>query len=138
MSLNKNCKSGYLSVCFYKNGQYVRKHVHRLVALAFIPNPNKLPQINHKDENKGNNNVENLEWCDAYYNNTYGTARKRMMDTKSKAVVAFDSAGNIVNEFQSSKDAAKAYGVSRHAIHKNIKTGYFNRKHKVGFKYKDL
>ena len=58
--------------------------MHRLVANAFIPNPNNLPQINHKDENSKNNNVKNLEWCTQKYNNNYGTykerARKRMLE----------------------------------------------------------
>ena len=54
--------------------------VHRLVATAFIPNDNNLPFVNHKDENRQNNNVDNLEWCTPKYNVTYGTARQRASD----------------------------------------------------------
>lgn len=67
----------YLFVKLYKNSVSKQFAVHRLVAQAFIPNPNNLPQVNHKDENKQNNCVENLEWCDAKYNINYGTARER-------------------------------------------------------------
>lgn len=67
----------YPSVCLCKNNIKKSFLVHRLVAQAFIPNPNKLPMVNHKDENKLNNKVENLEWCDAKYNSTYGTVVTR-------------------------------------------------------------
>lgn len=70
-------KKGYKHVRLFKNGKGKTYKVHRLVAMLFIPNPNNLPIINHKDENKTNNNVNNLEWCTYEYNNTYGTARKR-------------------------------------------------------------
>ena len=77
-------KSGYYIVCFQKGGKSYTKSVHRLVAEAFIPNPNNLPQVNHKDENKGNNTVENLEWCTSEYNINYGTGISRMVNTNVK------------------------------------------------------
>ena len=60
--------------------------IHRIVAEAFVPNPDNLPEINHKDENKANNHPCNLEWCDRGYNNEYGTARQRMRMTKSRQI----------------------------------------------------
>ena len=57
----KSC-NGYLTVGLCKDGKEVRKYIHRLVAEAFLPNPQNLPQVNHKDEDKTNNCVENLEW----------------------------------------------------------------------------
>lgn len=58
-----------------KNGKRIHKRIHRLVAETFIPNPSNLPQVNHKDENKMNNSVENLEWCDNKYNSTYSMGK---------------------------------------------------------------
>lgn len=76
--LNNN--NGYLKVCLSKNGKMKRYYVHRLVAEAFIPNPNNYPQVNHKDENKQNNCVWNLEFCNCSYNMNYGTARERTVE----------------------------------------------------------
>lgn len=70
-------KKGYEYVRLSKNGKGKIYKVHRLVAMAFIPNPDNLPIVNHIDECKNNNMVSNLEWCTVAYNNTYGTARKR-------------------------------------------------------------
>lgn len=74
--LNSN---GYKVVTLTKNGVTKTYYVHRLVADAFIENPNRLPMINHKDEDKTNNLPENLEWCDAYYNTIYGNGRKKRL-----------------------------------------------------------
>lgn len=68
---------GYKVVTLTKDGVSKTHFVHRLVAEAFIENPNGLPMINHKDEDKTNNLPENLEWCDAYYNVMYGNGRKK-------------------------------------------------------------
>ena len=76
--------NGYLKVNLYCNGKNKKCLVHRLVTEAFLPNPDGLPQVNHKDEDKTNNSVDNLEWCDSKYNNNYGTARIRSRDTKIK------------------------------------------------------
>ena len=69
--------TGYLHVALHKNGKRKTCKVHRLVAQAFIPNPNNLPIINHRDENKSNNLYTNLEWCDHKYNTNYGTRTER-------------------------------------------------------------
>jgi len=69
--------NGYLMVSLYIKNKQHPKLVHRLVAEAFIPNPNKFPQVNHKDETKDNNRADNLEWCTSKYNNNYGTTKER-------------------------------------------------------------
>lgn len=69
-----NGKTGYRFVILDRKTCYV----HRLVAEAFLPNPDNFPQINHKDENKANNSVENLEWCSAKYNVNYGSRSRRV------------------------------------------------------------
>lgn len=68
---------GYKTVSLTKDGKTKTIYVHRIVAEAFIPNPNALPFINHIDEDKTNNFVENLEWCTEQYNSTYGKARQK-------------------------------------------------------------
>lgn len=76
-------KRGYMQVTLTLNGKRKYCNVHRLVAEAFIPNPDDLPQINHKDENKLNNNVNNLEWCTAKYNCNYGNRNSKIYNCTS-------------------------------------------------------
>lgn len=71
---------GYKKVHLWKNNKDKPLFVHRLVAIAFIENPNNYPQINHKDEDKTNNCVSNLEWCTCKYNNNYGTKKERLRE----------------------------------------------------------
>ena len=76
--LSPGVSQGYYYVALYKDRERKNKQVHRLVAEAFIENPNNYPLINHKDENRKNNVVENIEWCTYLYNNTYnGLSEKR-------------------------------------------------------------
>lgn len=75
---------GYAIIKLMKDGKSITYRVHRLVAMAFVPNPDNLPHINHKDENKLNNNPNNLEWCDNSYNNNYGTRNKRIAKAVTK------------------------------------------------------
>lgn len=103
-------KNGYL---FVSLGRKKTISIHRLVAEAFIPNPDNLPQVNHRDENKENNNVDNLEWCDSKYNNNYGTHNKRVSDTqindqnKSKKVIQFSKTGEFIREWPSTNECGR-------------------------------
>lgn len=76
---------GYHIVCLTKNNRKHYLKVHRLVAKAFIDNPDDLPCVNHKNEIKNDNRVENLEWCTVRYNNIYGTRLQRISDATSKS-----------------------------------------------------
>lgn len=125
-------KNGYEQVNLSKCNKVKWFAVHRLVALAFLPNPDNFPCVNHKDENKLNNKVENLEWCSRSYNARYGTAKQRQLatlkerdpnnlrtqkglDTRKingrqnarKSVIQMTMDGTIVNVFPSMSDAAK-------------------------------
>ena len=105
--------TGYRIVTLRKNNKNHTKTVHRLVAKAFIPNPNNLPCVNHKDENKQNNNVDNLEWCDYQYNNTYGTFLERRSKSRFKKVRQYDLQGHLLNVFDGITVAAKETNTHR-------------------------
>lgn len=98
-----NDKDEYQIFSFYVNGKRVDKKIHRLVAEAFIPNPNKLPFVNHKNEIKCDNKVDNLEWCTKTYNTNYGHAREKQRKKLCKSVICIE----LDKEFESAKEAAE-------------------------------
>ena len=108
-------KDGYFEVSLYKNGKVKFFRVHRLVAEAYIPNPDNLPQVNHKDECKTNNCLQNLEWCDAKYNNNYGTRNEKAANSNKKPILQFDLNGNFIREWPSATDVGKE--VQSHICH---------------------
>ena len=112
---NGKTTNGYCQVCLYAiNGKNKRELVHRLVALAFIPNLNNYPCVNHKDENKENNSASNLEWCDRSYNVNYGS-RNEKAGKKIKKPIKCIETGIIYN---SGVEAAKALGTTPDIISK--------------------
>lgn len=92
---------GYLQIDLSLDGRKRKNRIHlaihRLVAKAFIPNPDNLPQVNHKDEDKTNNYVNNLEWCTNEYNCTYGTHVERVTEQIRVPIYSIDENGNVEN-----------------------------------------
>lgn len=105
-------KYGYLVVNLYREGKSKTIKVHRLVANAFLENYDNLPCINHKDENKQNNNVKNLEFCTCAYNNTYGSRLEKIR----KKVLQFDKQGNLIQEWDSISRVNKAFKIKGSSI----------------------
>lgn len=123
---------GYLHVVLYKNCKYKKYSVHRLVAKTFIPNPQNKPQVNHKDEDKENNHVENLEWCTAKENNNHGTRTLRMSKTKSTPIVCIETG----IEYYGVCECARQMGLNRG----NISSVLIGKRKTCGgytFKYKE-
>ena len=97
---------------FDKDGTSTNHKVHRLVAKAFVPNPDNLNEVNHIDEDKDNNRADNLEWCSSSYNHCYGTTIERAASKIHRAVCQFDKNDRLIREFVSVTEAAKAVGTS--------------------------
>lgn len=132
----ENGVKGYLRVYLYKDGKYIRKQVHRLVAEAFIPNPLNLPCINHKGETPSKNFVWQLEWCTIQYNNTYGNRIDKQKVKLFKPVLQFDLNGNFIKEYTSIKEVEIENGLNHSLISRcclgKVKTAY-----KYIWKYKE-
>lgn len=133
--LKNDIKHGYQRVSLCKNGKCKHFFVHRLVAFAFIPNTNNYPIINHKDEIKTNNFVDNLEWCDCKYNSNYGTLRERlsnimkgkkmsqeaiekMVNANSKPILQLTKNDEIICKWKSGAEIKRVLGFEPAAISK--------------------
>lgn len=109
---------GYLQVTFGVNGKHIRRYVHRLVAQTFIPNPSNLLEVNHKDCNRTNNNVDNLEWCDNSYNQRY---REKHGEALGRPMFAISLETLEVLRFPSQIEAGRELGVNRQNINHVLK-----------------
>lgn len=114
-------KYGYKLIGLNKMGKRTGYAVHRLVAICFISNPNNLTEVNHKDENKTNNTVWNLQWCDRTYNNNYGTRKEKVScnmvgknkgknSSKAKPILMFTLNGTFIKRFDCIADACEYLG----------------------------
>lgn len=111
-------KNGYLRVRLYKNKVGIYKGIHKWVAETFISNPNNFIEINHKNEIKTDNRVENLEWCDNLYNIHYGTGIERGTTKRSKKVKQYDLYNNTIKSYKSLSEASRINNISIANIHK--------------------
>ena len=102
----------YIHVSLMKNGIKKTLSVHRIVAEAFVSNPNNYPIINHKDENPLNNCAENLEWCDQKYNVNYGTAIQRRRESQMRPVIQLTKEGEFVARYKSITEATISIGAN--------------------------
>ncbi len=123
-------KDGYLKVILYKDGPKEFR-VHRLIADTFISHSNDLCIVNHKDENKSNNCVDNLEWCNANYNNNYGMRNSKIRkkntnhESKSIKVEQYSKEGDLIKVWPSLREVERELGLPHNNIMASIKrNGY--------------
>ena len=141
MSLNKSFGQ-YLTVGLSKNNKRKLYNVHYLVAITFIDNPNNLPCINHKDEDKFNNSVNNLEWCSYSYNVRYNNNIRRLIDTRNsncsrgceKQVYQYDLNGVLIKVWSSLKSIQRELGYKATNI-SSYCLGKYNKKSAYGYKW---
>jgi len=124
-------KCGYHQIVLCKDGVRKKHYIHRLVANAFLPNLNNLPIINHKDENKLNNRVDNLEWCSAYYNTRYGKLQKRLVK-----INIIDSKGDIVEVVEGIRECKRKYSISKYLIKQSSDGKDLIKDNKCNFNFK--
>lgn len=112
--------NGYMTVGLYKNKRAFRFYIHRLVAIHFINNPQNFRYVNHKDENKYNNSVDNLEWCTAGYNSNYGTRSIRAAQSLGHGIQAFKN-GILVGSFYSENKCARELNIDPSHVSKAVR-----------------
>lgn len=142
-------KGGYSIITLHKDGKQKIHKVHSLVAEMFIPNPDNLPQVNHKDENKQNNFVGtpenkytdgNLEWCDGKYNINYGSCierrrKKQINNNKCQPVYQFTIDGDFIKEYPSFIEIERQLGYDRSFISR-VCRGFKSNNTAYGFIWK--
>lgn len=129
---------GYEIISLRKNGKCKRLYIHRLVATHFIPNPNNYREVNHKNENKLDNRVENLEWCNRRYNAIYGTKleRQRQANPLKKQIAQYSLSDEIIKIWESITLASRELSISRANIVQCLRGN--GRKTAGGFKWKEI
>lgn len=119
--------SGYLDLALQKNKKQYTVSIHRLIAMAFIPNPQRLPEVNHIDGNKFNNSIENLEWVSSRNNQLHayrtGLKRKLKHEQNPKAILNREQVLEIFNSALTQRQLSEKYSVSMACIN-NVKNGY--------------
>lgn len=110
-------KHGYKRIGLSHNKASYYTSIHRLVASAFLPNPNSLPQVNHKDENPSNNCVENLEWCSAQYNINYGNRNAKVSD-KAYGIAQYTKDHVFIANYPSIRYIVERFGYRESNLYK--------------------
>ena len=134
--INQHPQTGYMFVNLCKDGKKRTNLIHRIVALAFLPNPNNYPCINHKDENRANNNADNLEWCNRTYNNNYGSRMEKMLKTiepKMRKVAQWDWEGNLIKIYPSFNQASRETNISHGTLGRILRGQAINNQFKFTF-----
>lgn len=119
-----------------KEGKHISKNVHRLVAKAFVknPDPENFKEVNHIDENKLNNRADNLEWCNRKTNNHYSKVTERLNESKKRAVDQYDMDWNFIQTISGVREAARIVGAKCHDNISRCCNG--EQKYCKGFKWK--
>jgi hypothetical protein len=137
--LNKSYNNGYAKIIIKKDGVHHNKTVHRLVALAFIPNPENKPQVNHIDGNKANNHVSNLEWVNGSENNKHAfklglmrvteNCKRRVKEVLGRKVLNVKT-GKI---YLSVRDAAESANANKNTLYRKLKDGRSLKEYNLSF-----
>jgi hypothetical protein len=127
-------EKGYLWVIHKKNQLAKNIKIHRLVALAFLPNPDNLPEVNHIDMDKTNNHVSNLEWCTHKQNIAHALAN-RIFNRPTRKVLQFNMKGELIREWGSIKEAAASLNSNQSGLVKTLTEPHIRHSHK-GYKWK--